>query len=85
MEMSDVIGAVGVTLILIAFVANVAGGMDRETPAYLLLNLAGATLACLSSVMISFYPFVVLEGVWAVVAAVGLARLLKTSSRPATR
>ena len=80
MEWSDVIGAAGVTLILIAFVANVAGRMDRETPAYLVLNLVGAALACLSSVMIGFYPFVVLEGVWAAVAAVGLVRLLSRGS-----
>ena len=82
MELSDVIGAAGVTLILIAFVANVAGRMDRETPAYLALNLVGAALACLSSVMIGFYPFVVLEGAWAVAAAVGLARLLMAKPAP---
>ncbi len=42
---------------------------------YLALNLAGASLACWASWQIGFVPFVVLEGVWAVVAAVALARL----------
>jgi len=81
MEAPDIIGAAGVTLILIAFAANTAGRMGRETPAYLLLNLVGAALACLSSIMISFIPFVVLEGIWALVAALGLAQMIRTSSQ----
>ena len=77
MEASDLIGAAGVTLILIAFAANVAGRMERETPLYLALNLVGAALACLSSIMIGFVPFVVLEGIWAMVAAWGLLAWLR--------
>jgi hypothetical protein len=34
----------------------------------------GAALACYSSYLIDFLPFVVLEGVWAIAAAVALAR-----------
>jgi hypothetical protein len=71
-ELSDGIGFAGVALILVAFVLNIARRLDRETPAYLLLNLVGATLACVSSAMIGFIPFVILEGVWAAVALGGL-------------
>jgi hypothetical protein len=77
---SDVVGAVGVALILIAFLLNLAGRMERTARSYLVLNFAGATLACISSIMIGFLPFVVLEGVWALAALVGLAR---TSAREA--
>ena len=41
---------------------------------YLALNAVGGGLACLSSVLIAFLPFVVLEGLWCLVALVGLAR-----------
>jgi hypothetical protein len=76
MEPSDIIGAAGVTLILVAFIANVAGRMQRTDRTYLILNLVGAALACASSAMIGFIPFVVLEGVWAAVALAGLLGLM---------
>jgi hypothetical protein len=72
MDVADVIGSVGVALILVGFVLNLAGVLGRDAIAYLLLNLAGAALACASSVLIGFVPFVVLEGVWALVALGGL-------------
>jgi hypothetical protein len=77
MELSDVIGAAGVTLILLAFVGNVAGRMERESGVYLTLNVVGAALACASSLMIGFWPFVLLEGVWALVAAWGLINMMR--------
>ena len=75
MSASDIIGSVGVAMILIAFLLNLAGSMDRDSRVYLLLNFAGAVLTCLSSIMISFWPFVVLEAVWAAAALVGLLRV----------
>ena len=71
------IGTVGVALLLLAFLLNLAKKLRADTHSYLLMNLAGATLAGLSSYLIRFWPFVVLEGVWALVAAVGLARLAR--------
>ena len=38
--------------------------------------MVGAAVAGVASAMIKFYPFVVLEGVWALAALVGLIRLL---------
>jgi hypothetical protein len=72
---SDIIGSVGVAMILIAFLLNLAGSMDRDSLMYLLLNFVGAVMTCLSSIMISFWPFVVLEAVWAAAAVVGILRL----------
>jgi hypothetical protein len=45
------------------------------------LNLVGAGLACYSSWLIGFMPFVVLEGVWAIAALAGLARAFLLRSR----
>ena len=76
MTVAEAIGTVGVTLLLIAFFMNLAGKLRADTYIYVVLNLVGAGLSCLSSFLIDFFPFVVLEGTWALVAAWGLARLL---------
>ena len=73
-EPSDVLGSIGVGLILIAFILNLAGTMDRLARSYLVLNLVGASLTLLASAIIEFYPFVVLESVWALAALIGLLR-----------
>jgi hypothetical protein len=75
-DMATVIGSAGVGLLLVAYFLNVAKILGANGYAYLLLNLIGAGLACLSSWMIDFMPFVVLEGTWAAVTAVALARRL---------
>jgi hypothetical protein len=45
------------------------------------LNFAGAALAGCASYLIGFMPFVVLEGTWATVAAVALARRMLGAGR----
>ena len=49
---------------------------------YRLFGSAGASLAGYASYLIGFAPFVVLEGTWAVVAAVALTRRILGSGRP---
>lgn len=72
--MATVVGTAGVALLLLAFAGNLRGLLRPKDPAYLALNLVGASLACASAAMIGFLPFVVLEGVWALAAAATLAR-----------
>jgi hypothetical protein len=72
--MANLIGTVGVALLLGAFVLNLLKRMSADGYAYTLLNLLGAGLACYSSYLIDFIPFVVLEGVWAIAAAFALGR-----------
>ena len=74
MTVSESLGSLGVGLLLIAFFLISTGRLARQSAAYQLLNLVGATLACIASWMIGFLPFVVLEGAWALVAAAALAR-----------
>jgi len=71
---ADIIGSMGVGLILIAFILNLANTLQRDSTAYLLLNLTGAVLALTASALVEFYPFVVLESVWALAALTGLLR-----------
>ncbi len=70
------IGFVGVALLLIAFLLNMVKVLRSDGHVYMSLNLVGAGLACYSSYLISFMPFVVLEGVWALVAFAAIARAL---------
>ena len=78
----EAIGFVGVTLLLVAFFLNLFRLLKAESHAYLALNLGGASLACASSYLIDFLPFVLLEGTWAVVAGVALVRTV--GARPRT-
>jgi hypothetical protein len=76
MDTGTVIGSAGVALLLLAFLLNLLKLMSAEGYAYGLLNFVGAALACYSSWLIAFMPFVVLEGVWALVAAFIVGRKL---------
>ena len=73
---ATLIGSLGVSLLLIAFAGNLAGLLTANSYWYIALNLAGALLACFSSFLIRFYPFVILEGIWALAAAASLAKQL---------
>jgi hypothetical protein len=81
---ATIIGFVGVALLLIAFLLNLSRFLRSDGSLYLGLNCVGASLACYSSYLIMFMPFVLLEGVWALVAFVGIVRAIsgaKATSR----
>lgn len=77
MALSDWIGTAGVTLLLIAFALNIARKISPESKSYLLLNIVGAGMAGISSYMIQFWPFVVLESVWVIATFAALIKSLK--------
>lgn len=72
MTLSDWIGTIGVTLLLIAFALNISKKISATSKPYLILNIAGAGLAGVSSYMIQFWPFVVLESVWVIATLLAL-------------
>jgi hypothetical protein len=71
---ADWIGSLGVALLLAAFALNAFGRLNQQARSYHLLNLFGAGLAAWASWQIRFWPFVVLEAVWAAVALAALVR-----------
>ena len=79
-DQATTIGFIGVTLLLAAFLLNLFKLMRSDGQPYMWLNFAGAALACYSSYLISFMPFVLLEGVWALAALVAVARSLRPAS-----
>jgi hypothetical protein len=74
MSTGELLGTIGVTMLLLAFALNLVKKMESNSLPYLLLNIVGAALAGLSSYLISFWPFVVLEGVWTISSVVMLFR-----------
>lgn len=64
MTAGEITGTVGVSLLLLAFGLNLLNKLSASSKTYLLLNISGAGLACASSYLIGFWPFVVLEAVW---------------------
>lgn len=73
----DWIGFIGVFLILVAYVLSVTGKIKNKDLLFILLNFIGASLACLASVLINYLPFIILEGVWAIVSLISLINYKK--------
>jgi len=74
MSLADVIATIGVSTLLVAFVLNIRNIISPNNRWYNILNIIGATLCGYSAYLISFYPFVILEAVWAAVAALALLK-----------
>jgi hypothetical protein len=64
MSTIDIIGFVGVSILLIAFFLNIANKIEKESYLYLIMNFVGAALACLASILMNYLPFIILEGSW---------------------
>ena len=82
--MPDIIGSVGVALLLGAFAANLMGRLSNTGIPYQFVNLLGASVAAYASWLISYMPFVVLEGAWAMVSliAIGKTIFIKKTMQP---
>jgi phosphoglycerol transferase MdoB-like AlkP superfamily enzyme len=74
MKTPDIIASIGVSILLVAFFLNLFGNISSSSKFYIFSNIIGAGLCCLSSWLIRFYPFVILEAIWASVAIVSLFR-----------
>ncbi|MFO8050451.1 MAG: hypothetical protein R6V01_01975 [Thermoplasmatota archaeon] len=74
MEISTLMGSIGVGLLLLAFLLNLFKFVSQESRTYIILNILGAGVACIASVMIWFVPFIILELIWMGVGVAGLVR-----------
>jgi len=74
MSFSEITGSLGVAILLLAFLLNMLKIIKTDSLSYLLLNFIGAGIACFASWLIPYFPFVILEGVWAMVSLVSLLR-----------
>nr|WP_220184289.1 hypothetical protein [Cylindrospermopsis raciborskii] len=76
MQYNDIIGTIGVGLILVAYALSLFSLIAKEGKLFFVLNIIGSALACYASVLIEYVPFIVLEGVWCIVSVIGFYKLL---------
>jgi len=77
MNTVDWIGFIGVFQILLAYMLNIFGKLEKKDLSFILLNLIGAGMACLASILINYVPFIILEGAWALVSLIALFKYRK--------
>lgn len=80
----DIVGLIGVVLMLIAYGATVAGELDVQAWPALAANFVGASLVLVSLSHDFNLSAAVIEGAWAVIALGGLIRLYWRSVRSRT-
>lgn len=81
--MSVLVQVLGSLFILAGFALAQRGVLDQRSPTYLVLNLVGSAVLAVDAFLGAQWGFLLLEGVWAVVSAVGLAGVLRRPA-PAT-
>jgi hypothetical protein len=77
MSLTDWIGFIGVTILLIAYFLNLTNKLSKESLGYLFLNFIGAGIACFASILLHYLPFIILEGCWTLVSAYGIIQHFK--------
>ncbi|MET6989843.1 CBU_0592 family membrane protein [Sediminicola arcticus] len=81
MTSTDWIGAIGVFLILLGYFLNLREIIKPTDLSYILLNLLGAGIACVASFLLDYVPFIILEGIWALVSLMAFIKYLRQRSK----
>lgn len=77
-SIEQLVSLLGALLVLAAFAGNTFGWMNNRSAGYQLLNLVGAMGLGYAAVVGRQYGFILLQGTWALVSLVSLARILQT-------
>jgi hypothetical protein len=77
MNKNDLIGTIGVSLILIAYFLNIFSLIKKDGILFYIFNILGGAIACFSSYLIRFWPFVILEGTWSIISIIALLKNIK--------
>lgn len=75
--MIQILSIAGALLILVPFAMSQTGRLPVLSLAYQAMNFAGSAALTFVAVTERQYGFILLEGVWAVMSVVGLARVLR--------
>lgn len=77
MNYNDIIGTIGVTIVLLAYFFSILKIIAPTSSMYYFLNFAGAALACYASFLIQYFPFIILEGIWSGISGIALIKSIK--------
>jgi hypothetical protein len=80
----QIVQIAGALLILAGFILTQGKVLDAESYLYLILNLFGGAILAVLAFQSQRWGFVLLEGVWALVALAGLILRLVGKEPPAT-
>jgi uncharacterized membrane protein YgcG len=80
---ANIIGIIGVALIVIAYFLNQSGKMASDSLPFPVLNLAGAVLILVSLWWSWNLPSFIMECIWISISAVGILRILKNTKAQA--
>jgi uncharacterized protein (DUF983 family) len=81
----DLVGNIGVALVLAAYLGLTLGRFAGDRPPYLLLNLVGSVLLLVSLVFAFNLSAVLIQVFWIVISLIGLGRFLYRRRRRSTR
>ncbi|CAN5551608.1 hypothetical protein BH10ACI3_BH10ACI3_30020 [soil metagenome] len=73
----DIIGTLGVAVIILAYVMLQSGRLRSEHIAYSLLNAAGASLILISLYFSFNFPSFIVEFFWLLISLFGIAKYLR--------
>jgi hypothetical protein len=77
MSYNDIVGTIGVGIILIAYFMNIFSFIKKDGVLFYVMNIMGASIACYASILINYLPFIILEATWAMVSVFGLVKVFK--------
>lgn len=80
MSQATLFSAIGVSLILLAFLGSSFNKIGQNSLSYWLFNLSGGVMATIGAALMESLPFVVLEAVWTGASLVGLFRYYRTKT-----
>ncbi len=83
MAWTDIVGVIGVAMILVAYAGAALGRLDVKGALSLSANFVGASLILLSLMVDFNLSALLMEGSWALVSLAGLVRLLVIGLRRA--
>ena len=75
-NINDLLGFTGVAILLAAFLLHQLNKLSKDGFVYIIMNIAGAGLACYASYLIRYLPFVILEATWMIVSIIALVRMI---------
>ena len=76
----DLVGTVGVSLILFCYFMLQIGKMHSQQLCYILVNLLGASLVVFSLYFEFNFSAMLLEGIWMLISLIGLYRYYRSKS-----